>query len=378
MNIPLQTPTKQREQPYCTWKPDWNRTARHYTDWWKQKGYLIGSYWKPLVVDKPIEPVNRPTQPPTLEASWTDPAYVCDRIHSDLANRAYPGDFIPLAEPSLGPGSLALWLGSRPEFSAETVWYHPCAESTAQLAPLEFDPGHPWFKTTLEQLQKVKARSQGRYLVGCPDLIEGLDTLASLVGAENLLTDMLESPDTVHARLREINRVWFQSYEAIYDLIKEEDGSSAFWAFFLWGRGKTAKIQCDLSAMFSSAMFAEFVVPYLREQCRYLDYSMYHLDGTQCIPHLDLLLGMEELDAIEWTPQICAGISTGGAPEWHDMYRRIKAAGKSVQVVNIFPDEIIPLFDAVGPDGMFILTEFKNLDEAEKFMTDVEQRFPRR
>ncbi len=44
-----------------------------------------------------------------------------------------------------------------------------------------------------------------------------------------------------------------------------------------------------------------------------------------------LLLAIEPLDAIEWTPQ--AGIEPGGNRRWHDLYRRILAAGKSVQVL---------------------------------------------
>ena len=80
-------------------------------------------------------------------------------------------------------------------------------------------------------------------------------------------------------------------------------------------------MQCDASAMFSSAMFDDFVVPALTEQCRWLDYSLYHLDGTQAMHHLDSLLAIEALDAIEWTPQ--AGIESGGHPRWYPLYKRI-------------------------------------------------------
>jgi len=191
-----------------------------------------------------------------------------------------------------------------------------------------------------------------------------------------MFADMKEMPELIHMRLHEINQVWIKSYDEIYNLIKDEEGAATFWAFSLWGPGRTAKIQCDVSAMLSPAMFKEFAVPYLREQCRYLDYSMFHLDGTQCIPHLDHLLSIGELDAIEWTPQTCAGKPGGGAEAWHDMYRRIKNAGKSVQVVNISPAEIIPLFDSVGPDGMFILTQFKSKEEAETLTAELEKHFP--
>ena len=44
-------------------------------------------------------------------------------------------------------------------------------------------------------------------------------------------------------------------------------------------------------------MFRRFVVPALTEQCEWLDNSMYHLDGTQCIDKLDPLLAIEALAA---------------------------------------------------------------------------------
>ena len=73
---------------------------------------------------------------------------------------------------------------------------------------------------------------------------------------------------------------------------------------------------------------------------------------------------------IEWTPQ--AGIETGGHQRWHDMYRRILAAGKSVQVVNVELNEILPLLDTVGPKGVYILVQFKDQEEADRVLKLVE------
>ena len=144
--------------------------------------------------------------------------------------------------------------------------------------------------------------SRGRYLAGCPDLVEGLDILASLRASEPLLCDLVERPAEVEARLAEIQQAWFEVYARIYEIIRQPDGSSAFHAFYLWGPGKTAKLQCDISAMISPRMFKRFMVPILNQQCAWLDQALYHLDGHQCLVHLDALLSIEGLDAIEWTP----------------------------------------------------------------------------
>jgi hypothetical protein len=99
-------------------------------------------------------------------------------------------------------------------------------------------------------------------------------------------------------------------------------------------------------------MFLRFAVPALTEQCEWLDNAMFHLDGHQCLCHLDHLLAIEPLDAIEWTPD--PTVPGGGSPEWYPLYRRILAAGKSVQAVGVELDEVMPLLDAVGGKGMYI------------------------
>ena len=212
--------------------------------------------------------------------------------------------------------------------------------------------------------------AQGKYVVGCPDLVENVDIVAALRDPQLLLMDMVERPDWVIEKVRETNQVFFEVYDRIYDIIKLDDGSSVFGAFRLWGPGKVAKVQCDTSAMFSPAMFAKFVVPALAEQCEWLDHAMYHLDGHQCIKHLDLLLGIDALDAIEWTPD--PQVPTGGDPAWYPMYRKILEAGKSVQAIGVKPEEVEPLLDAVGGKGMYIMTTIENEAHAENLLKLVE------
>jgi hypothetical protein len=265
-------------------------------------------------------------------------------------------------------------LGSEPRFSKQTVWFEPSihtCEDPEALPPFKFDESNEWWKVTEKTLKACTKLACGKYLVPCPDLVENVDILASLREPQTLLMDMIERPDWVEQKVAEINQVWFEAYERIYDIIKLPEGGSAFGAFRLWGPGKTANLQCDTSAMFSPDMFQRFVIPSLTEQCRWLDNCMYHLDGTQAICHLESLLSIDALDAIEWTPQ--AGIEGGGDPRWFEMYRRILNAGKSVQVVGVEKDDVIPLLDAIGGKGVYVMTSFASTNEAETLMTKVEQ-----
>ena len=354
------------------WKANWQQTRKRFVDWWNHEGLLIGMWGAPETGKCIHENVAVPVRPVTLEERYCNAAFRAAENHYRLSRSVFPLDVLPSATTDLGPGSLALFLGSKPGFAEDTVWFHPCFDQESEpekLPALKFDPNHPWWRVTEEILRRCVERSRDKYIVGCPDLIENMDVLSSLRGAQTLLVDMIERPEWVERKIREINDVWIAAYQQIYDIIKLEDGSSAFGAFYLWGPGKVAKLQCDASAMFSPKMYQRFVVPALTAQCEWLDHSLYHLDGTQAMIHLDNLLAIEALDAIEWTPQ--AGIETGGNKRWYDLYRRILAAGKSVQVVNVERDEILPLLDAIGRKGVYALIQFKDEREAEKILEQV-------
>ena len=81
------------------------------------------------------------------------------------------------------------------------------------------------------------------------------------------------------------------------------------------------------------------------------------------------LLEIEELNAIQWTPGV--GEPQGGDKKWYDLYRRIKAGGKSVEANWVTLDELEPLLDNVGAEGMLLSMDFKNeheIDEALKIV----------
>ncbi|MCP4752919.1 MAG: hypothetical protein GY866_18690, partial [Proteobacteria bacterium] len=314
------------------WKDNWPETRQNFTQWWNREGLVIGM-WGGVNATEPNETLDMPPmEAQGSETFYSDVDARITRNHFTLANKCFPTDIMPIAHTDIGPGSLALHLGSQPGFADDTVWYHPFMDTVSEpekLPPLRFDPQEKWWKIQEETLRKTVVAGKGKYIASCPDLVENIDTLASLRGTSNLLMDMVERSDWVAQKVAEINQAYFQVYDRIYEIIKLEDGSAAYEAYMLWGPGKTIKVQCDTATMFSPDMFNRFVVPSLTEQCEYVDYSMYHLDGKEEFVHLDALLDIDALDAIEWTPN--DGELLGGDPKWFDLYRRILDAGKSVQ-----------------------------------------------
>jgi hypothetical protein len=98
---------------------------------------------------------------------------------------------------------------------------------------------------------------------------------------------------------------------------------------------------------------------------------MYHLDGVQAIRHLEALLEIEQLNAVQWTPGV--GQPQGGDPAWFDLYRQVRAAGKSVMATWVQTDELAPLLDAVGPEGMHVLMDFKSPADIDAAMEIAER-----
>ena len=332
------------------WKPDWAEARQNLLRWWKRQGMAIYLTAERLT---PREPIEKPYEPPDIADQWLNPDYRCGMSEYEMARRDYFLEAFPYFDTQTGPGSLGIILGSKPLYVEGTVWYEPIIDDPESYGPIRFQPeGNRVWEQHVAMIDEGLRRARGRYLVGMPDLIENLDTLAAVRGDNALLLDLIERPEWVLEKLAEINQAYYTVFDLLNEKIKDEEGGNAFSAFTIWGPGRTAKLQCDISANLSPRMFKRFVVPYLEEQCRWLDYSLYHLDGTTCLQHLDLLLGIDALDAIEWTPQ--AGRPDGGDAEWFDIYRRIRAGGKSVQAVGVQVDEVIPLLNAIGPAGVYI------------------------
>jgi hypothetical protein len=346
-----------------TWKTNLEESKKRYIDWWNNKGLLI-SMWEHLEKDgNPYEIVPKPSPAKDLNQYWFDANWRAENLHYQLSKSSLKADILPVANTHLGPGSLAAILGAQLEAGEDTIWIKPAGNVNEEIILKE---ENPWWQLHLNLIKACKKLSQGKYYVGCPDLIEGLDTMASLKGTEGVLMDMLLQPEILEQQLQQINNIYFQVFDRIYDIIREGD-EMAFCYFSIWGPGKVSKLQSDISVMISEDDFRRFVEPFIREQAQKIDYTLYHLDGVDAIRHLDAILEIEELNAVQWTPGV--GQPQGGDPKWFDLYRKILAKGKSIMPCWVELPELKPMLDAVGAEGLNILMHFKSekdIDEALK------------
>ena len=313
------------------YRPDFDAVRDRLSHWWG--GGELGRPALQLTAprDVPAEDISPLPEPDgwVTHYSTRDFDY---RLHLALGScvgRHYLAEAVPCVAPDLGPNCLALYLGCRGEEMPGTVWFHPCI-AAPETAHFELAPGNFYWDFTLRLARAQRDHGGGRFLTSFPDLIEGLDTLAAMRGTEALLVDLIRRPDWVQQSLATITERYFECYDQLYDLLRDDRGGSHFWA---WAPGRMAKLQCDFSAMISPQMFRQFMVPVLEQMTTRLDYCMYHWDGPGAVEHLDALLSVDGIDMIQWTPG--AGTEPVADRRWWPLYHRIVDAGKRVILLGV-------------------------------------------
>lgn len=309
------------------YRPGWAEARERLTTWWQ--GGDLGRAATQFTVrrETPHEDLEVLPEPEgwVTRYSWRSLDYRVNLARRQCLYTDYLGEAVPWSMPGdLGPGCVGLYLGCTGHEMPDTVWFEHCLNSPDE-ARFEVDPTNFYWDFSQRAYRATRPLTLGKQLLQFPDLIEGLDTLAAMRGSLELLTDLVDRPAWVHDCLRQITDRYFYYYDVLYDLIRDEVGGSVFWA---WAPGRMVKLQCDFSAMLSPGMFAAFMEPVLTEMTERIAHSMYHLDGTEALCHLDCLLSIPRLNMIQWTPG--AGKPFTDDECWFPMYRQVIDAGKTL------------------------------------------------
>jgi 5-methyltetrahydrofolate--homocysteine methyltransferase len=123
-------------------------------------------------------------------------------------------------------------------------------------------------------------------------------------------------------------------------------------------------LQCDFCYMISPEMFDEFVKPELAATCKRIGNAFYHLDGIGQLPHLDSMLEIDELRGIQWVP----GTGQKRQTEWPEVYRKIRDAGKRIQIYEWGGDVLDTIADQLGSPKGIVNIAHSTVDEREETM----------
>ena len=303
-----------------------------------------------------------------MEDKYQNPQRIVDRYRYFCQTHAFLGESFPNLNIDFGPGSLASYLGSEIGFKEDTVWFNKCLDGWDGVPKLTFDPENKWFKKHLQLAKDCQALAGDDFYVDMPDLMENIDVLASLRGAQDILFDLLDEPEMIGKRIQEVTDIYYEYYDRFYDVIKDEEGGNAYTVFQIWGPGRTVKLQCDFSAMMSPEDFRKYIQPSLRSQSENVDHVLYHLDGPAAIKHMDALMEIEGIDALQWTSGDAG--PDGTLPDWDVIYDKAIAAGKSIWV-KVYSGEfedwirnVDRIVNKYGSHSLFLLFPEMSMEQA--------------
>ncbi len=372
------------------YKADWEGTKEKFKNYWKHQN--AGRPLMCVIARKPeVEQYSdgTPVEGGYLdqicqgkyynmpkELFWTDmedkyqnAQRIVDRYRYFCDTHYFLGESFPNLNIDFGPGSLAAYLGSEIGFKEDTVWFNKCLESWEGVPKLAFDPENEWFKKHIQLARDCRELAGNDFYVDMPDLMENIDVLASLRGAQDILFDLLDEGKMIGERIQEVTDLYYEYYDRFYDVIKDEEGGNAYTVFQIWGPGKTVKLQCDFSAMMSPEDFRRYIQPSLRVQSEKADHVLYHLDGPAAIKHMDALMEIDGIDALQWTSGDAG--PDGTLPDWDVIYDKAIAAGKSIWV-KVYSGEFedwIKNVDRIvkkyGSHSLFLLFPEMSMEQAE-------------
>jgi hypothetical protein len=207
-----------------------------------------------------------------------------------------------------------------------------------------------------------------RFIVGMTDWHPGADCIAAFRDPQNLAMDLITARPQVETLLKRIETDYFAIYDMFYNKLRAAGQPITAWTPLI-SEGKYYIPSNDFSIMISKAMFNEIFLPGLANECRFLDRSIYHLDGPGALRHLDAILAIPELNALQWVP----GAGNEDFSRWIEVYRKAQAAGKGIQVICSV-HEIDEIIASLNPRAVFLsISGVDHIDTANNILRALER-----
>jgi len=316
------------------------------------------AFWLREIIDRPPVMIflPKPNAKPfpkkeydTVEEKWLDIEYRAEEIDHHLSQTDFLYDALPVGWPNFGPEILSAWCGCPYVFGETTTWSEPCIFDWARdIGKARLDMNHPLFTLMIRFTELLIERGKGKFIVGLTDLHPGGDHLAALRDPTELNIDMIDNPEWVDEMMLRAAPDYFAAYGVFYNMIREAGMPVSSWTPLVHD-GTFYIPSNDFSCMISKEMFDKHFLEGIRQECLFMERSIYHLDGPDALRHLDSLLEIPELNAVQWVP----GAGNEGFPRWRKVYQRIQGAKKGMQLWFDISD-LDDVFASLRPEGVLI------------------------
>jgi hypothetical protein len=301
-------------------------------------------FWAGADTDRPVlfltAPKDQPdtSVPPPPELARPEdrvlPEHMLASVRYRLARGASFAEAYPHFFMNFGPGVLHACIGGEADLSSmDTTWFPQFLSDLSEFPALRFDPQGKWWQAIARSTNALLEELGEEIVVSFTDLGGAADILASAIGTEQLLLDVIERPELAKRAVAHCHALWMQAYEANYRwFVGRQDVTTPWWPVL--SRGRTYMTQCDFNAMVSPQVFASLFADELGGIYQALDNGCFHLDGIGTEVHVPALLALEGLHCVQWVP--APGTS---ALRHKKMLREIQEAGVGITFA-IRPEEV--------------------------------------
>lgn len=324
-----------------------DRILKRFDAWYRcdvadRPPVTIMHVWKPGGKSVPAKQHAWPRQ------AALDAEYHVEQFEAALDNWAWIGDTFPTFHASIAADETATLFGGHLEFNGVSSWAVHNLDNIRDVLTRQPNFTDPCWEAIRRGTDASLARSRGRWLTGYPASSYGGDTLVALRGPQNLCLDLMDDPEGVRLAMQHLSQFQAAVYHDLYDRIAARGEPVSVEGEVTFGRA--SRPGCDFLCMISPQMAREAIYPAIEQEIERLDRCYFHLDSAGALPHLDWLLAQKKLCGIQWV----YGANRGPASRWIDVYQRIQAAGKAIELLPESPADALEVMRHLKPQGVWI------------------------
>jgi hypothetical protein len=253
-------------------------------------------------------------------------------------------------------------LGASLSYDPETIWVHPMEGGLDALDFSKVSLDSLPVKRLTELLKYCASEANGEWFMGLPPMGNAGDTIARMRSYGEYCMDIIDDPELVVRKEMELAEVWRMLYAHVTTTLEPFQQGTCGW-LPAWYKSRSLLLEFDFCALISPAHFKLFI-PAMEKRAELAERTIFHLDGPDALVHLDVILALPFIHAIQALP----GAGIADPLEWMPVFKKIQSAGKSLYVGNsVSADEARVLINELNPEGLMLPVRFENQGAAIRF-----------
>ncbi len=184
---------------YCK---DFAKKRNRWLDFWNGKNTRAM-----VTCERPKAGAEAVSKPHSYHLAFGDINEEISKTEAWVERTEFLADSIPYYQVTFTPDHFSLFLGAELGYnpdSPDTTWVEPFDRELKDI-DVRFDPESKWWKRTAECMEAFQEHFRGKIMTVATHLQGGVDCLAALRGPQNFLFDIMDHPDLVKEKLRDVN-----------------------------------------------------------------------------------------------------------------------------------------------------------------------------